>query len=244
MNKIKILSFSTIVSTLVCFLILFGLLIVVNRLNMLQQDVFEGFFNQRYLHLKTELLIHVLFGLAYFLLTPLLILNRARNQSIKVHRFLGSICLLSGFILGIYSCVIHYRMEDGVLLGLNGWVSSVFFLLALSMALYHIKQRHIAQHRAWMIRAFSMALGAFVVVRVFSFITFTAFTHVDLLATNLVISSPDEISLIQSILFLSSWAGTIVPLLIGELVIKNNVKSGIRQPVRQEDIYSKEVLCG
>ena len=231
----KIGSLFNIVSVLVTFLTLFGLLIALNRINLIQQNVFDGFFNQRYLHLKQEMLIHVFFGLAYFILTPLLIINRVRNQSIKMHRFLGKICLFSGLVLGIASCVIHYRMTDGLLLEFNGWFSSLFFLLALTMAYVHVRKRNLFQHRAWMIRAYSMAIGAFVVVRVFSLVTFSAFTWIDLLATNLVVTSPLEISLIQSILFLSSWIGTIVPLLVGELIIKNKVNSEVRHGAKPKN---------
>ncbi len=211
-------------SALVFALTVFGIMIALNRINMMNNELFEGLFNQRYYQVKTETYIHIIFGLIYLVLAPYLILNRALNHSIRLHRFLGKICFSSGMIVGLYAVIIHHTMSSGWLLSLNGWLFSVLFLVALFMGFYHVKSKNILSHKKWMIRAFCIALGSFVVVRVFSAIAFIAFTEIDLLSTNLM-PTPETISLIQSILFLSSWAGTLVPILVGELLIKSWITS-------------------
>ncbi|MBO0860892.1 MAG: DUF2306 domain-containing protein [Chloracidobacterium sp.] len=106
-------------------------------------------------------LVHILPGLVFVVLGPLQFSPTFRKRHPRWHRESGRILLLCGAALGMSALVMSYAMPPigGANQAAATTVFGLWFLFALGKALRHVLKREIAQHREWMIRAFSIGLA-------------------------------------------------------------------------------------
>jgi uncharacterized membrane protein len=105
-------------------------------------------------------MLHITPGLLFVVLAPLQFVRTLRNRRPKLHRWIGRVVLISGLIIGGTALVMSPQMAIG---GANETAATtlfaIVFLFSLIKAYLHIRKRHIALHREWMIRAFAVGLA-------------------------------------------------------------------------------------
>jgi len=106
-------------------------------------------------------MIHIVPGLLFVTLGPLQFNATLRSRHLRWHRASGRVYLVSAYIIGVSALIMSFVVP--AIGGLNQAAAtsffSIFFLFALSKALWHVLHREIALHREWMIRAFSIGLA-------------------------------------------------------------------------------------
>ncbi|HKV64331.1 MAG TPA: DUF2306 domain-containing protein [Candidatus Acidoferrum sp.] len=106
-------------------------------------------------------LIHITPGLLFMLLGPLQFSSTIRARHLRWHRLSGRVFVICGVVIGISALVMSFGMPaiGGVNQAAATTLFGTFFLFALCKAFRHIRRREVAQHREWMIRAFSIGLA-------------------------------------------------------------------------------------
>lgn len=106
-------------------------------------------------------LIHILPGLFFVVLGPLQFSRKWRARHLQWHRLGGRVFLFCGLVIGLSALVMSFTMPSigGVNQAAATTLFALLFLFALGKAFRHILRREIAQHREWMIRAFSIGLA-------------------------------------------------------------------------------------
>jgi uncharacterized membrane protein len=103
---------------------------------------------------------HILAGLVFLMLGPVQFIRTLRNRRSVLHRRNGYIVLTSGVVTGVTALAMTTRTAMGGATEMAATaVFGVLFLVALARAFACIRQRHVALHREWMIRAFSLGLA-------------------------------------------------------------------------------------
>lgn len=105
-------------------------------------------------------MLHILPGLVFVVLGPLQFVETLRTRQPAVHRRIGYVVLISGLVTGVTALVMTTQTAIG---GATERAATalfgVLFLVALTRAFACIRRRHLALHREWMIRAFSLGLA-------------------------------------------------------------------------------------
>lgn len=123
---------------------------------MVQIRRFLGKFN-RY---PVPTLLHVVPAALFALLAPLQFSRRIRTRHIRVHRWSGRVLVAIALPIGITGLIFGLFMPFAGLLEASGVaVFGAFFLFALVRAVVAIRHKDVANHREWMIRMFSIAIG-------------------------------------------------------------------------------------
>ena len=106
-------------------------------------------------------LAHILPALVFLVLGALQLSQAFRERHLQWHRRSGRLLLICGTVVGVSALVMSFGMP--VIGGINQAAATtlfaLFFLFALARAFWCIRQREIALHREWMIRAFSIGLA-------------------------------------------------------------------------------------
>src|SRR5262245_10233904 len=103
---------------------------------------------------------HIYPGLLYLVLGPFQFITRLRARRPELHRRMGYVVLTSGFVTGVTALAMTTRVAIGG--ATERTASTLFgllFLAALVRAFTCIRRRHVALHREWMIRGFSLGLA-------------------------------------------------------------------------------------
>jgi uncharacterized membrane protein len=105
-------------------------------------------------------MLHIFPGLVFVVLGPLQFVETLRTRKPWVHRRIGYVVLTSGLATGVTALMMTTRTAIG---GATERAATalfgVLFLVALTRAFACIRQRQVALHREWMIRAFSLGLA-------------------------------------------------------------------------------------
>src|SRR5262249_1635378 len=104
-------------------------------------------------------LIHITPALAIVMLVPFQFSRSFRNRHLRVHRWIGRTVIILGLIIGISAVPMVRNPVGGAIEVVCILFFDALFLFSLTRAYLHIRRRHVAQHREWMIRAMSVALG-------------------------------------------------------------------------------------
>lgn len=106
-------------------------------------------------------LTHILPGLVFMILGPLQFNARLRSKYPALHRISGRVFVVCSLIIGITALVMSVVMPaiGGVTQATATGLFAIYFLFALSKAFWHIRQRQVAAHRVWMVRAFATGLA-------------------------------------------------------------------------------------
>ena len=102
---------------------------------------------------------HVVLGLVFALALPFQLSSRFRMNHLRTHRRLGRVLMVVGLAIGVSA----YWMVSNPVGGFVEIIATVFYattlLIALTMAWWRVRQRDIARHREWMLRAIAVMLG-------------------------------------------------------------------------------------
>lgn len=110
-------------------------------------------------HKSVLTLLHIVPALVLVGLVPFQFSRSFRNRHLQVHRWMGRTIMILGLIIG-FSALALLRDPVGGSIEVSAiLVFDALFLFSLLMAFVHIRRREIAQHREWIIRAMSVALG-------------------------------------------------------------------------------------
>jgi uncharacterized membrane protein YozB (DUF420 family) len=138
--------------------------------------------DQRYLDHPYLTVLHLVPGIVFFLLGPLQFAEGLRKVK-GVHRVIGRMFILSAVIsgLGVLLMVLAFPALGGLLTQVStfGIISAQFVFLGI--AWHAIRQRNLALHRAYMIRAFALGLSvstARIVIESAAFLWGTPFEQV------------------------------------------------------------------
>ena len=106
-------------------------------------------------------LIHILPALLFVILGPLQFNRSLRGRHPQWHRVSGRIYLVASTIIGFSALIMSFAMPaiGGIAQAAATTLFSVHFLFALARAFLYIRDREIALHREWMIRAFAIGLA-------------------------------------------------------------------------------------
>jgi uncharacterized membrane protein len=105
-------------------------------------------------------MVHIVPGLIFVLLGPLQFVKALRTRRPRLHRVMGRLVLASGLVTGVTALVMTTRMAiGGALESAAIALFGALFLIALVRAFVCIRQRQVARHREWMIRAFAIGLA-------------------------------------------------------------------------------------
>jgi uncharacterized membrane protein len=108
---------------------------------------------------KILTLIHIVPALLLVTLVPFQFSRSFRNRHLRVHRWIGRTVIILGLIIGISAVPMVRRPVGGAIEVSCILFFDALFLLSLTRAYLHIRRGQVAQHREWMIRAMSVALG-------------------------------------------------------------------------------------
>jgi len=109
---------------------------------------------------KTLTLLHVLPGMVFMILGPLQFVKGLRAKHPEVHRWSGRIFLTASSVIGVTGLTMAAR---GTIGGADEraaiFLFGIFFMVALSKALWHAMNKEFAKHREWMIRGYAVGLA-------------------------------------------------------------------------------------
>lgn len=138
---------------------LIGVVVVVRRTVVLigasAEGLDEGFATHRILTFA-----HIIPALLFILLGPWQFVRGIPSRHPRFHRISGRIFVASGLIVGTTALIMSPQMAVG---GANETAATmlfaILFLFSLVTAFVKIRQRKVAQHREWMIRAYAIGLA-------------------------------------------------------------------------------------
>lgn len=109
---------------------------------------------------RTLTFLHIIPASLFLLVIPFQFVESIRLKHLAWHRWSGRILIALGAVVGLSALVMSFTMNiGGVSETAATTLFAVLFLSFLSLGFWNIRQRRIALHRQWMIRAFGVALG-------------------------------------------------------------------------------------
>jgi uncharacterized membrane protein len=117
-------------------------------------------FDSRFAAHPRATILHVVPGALFLLLAPLQFAPPLRRRFARLHRWCGRVLLALGVVTACTGFYFGFLMPFGgagetAAIALFG----ALFLTALGLAFAAVRRGDVACHRAWMIRAFAVALG-------------------------------------------------------------------------------------
>lgn len=120
------------------------------------------FVNKIYLSQPWPVIVHGVSGVLFFLATPLQFSHALRCKYPKWHKYAGYLVFSSGYIMALSAVWMHHVLSPNDkgprYIGLV--IMAFGMCVAFSMALRRVLQSNIESHRAWVIRALAITLGA------------------------------------------------------------------------------------
>lgn len=104
--------------------------------------------------------VHTLFGPIALVLGVVNLLPAMRRRRWTLHRWLGRTYLVSGLMLGFAGGYLALYAAAGQVARLGFFVLAVATLGTLVAGYFSIRQRHVVQHREWMLRSYALIFGA------------------------------------------------------------------------------------
>ena len=120
--------------------------------------------NARFFSSPSPVVIHIISSAIYALLGAFQFVSRLWQRGIKWHRWVGRLLLPFGLLVGFSGLwmTLFYPYPEGASDLL--YVLRLFFglgmVLSIILGYISIRQRDVAQHQAWMTRAYAIGMGA------------------------------------------------------------------------------------
>ena len=105
------------------------------------------------------LIPHVISGLAAFLIGPLQFSSRLRQRNLRLHRNLGKTYVIAIFISVPSALLLGDALPNPLIIAADS--QAILWFICTAAAFVTARNRHIAQHRVWMIRSYSVTLVFF-----------------------------------------------------------------------------------
>jgi uncharacterized membrane protein len=102
------------------------------------------------------LIPHVISGLAAFLIGPFQLSSRFRQRNLRLHRILGKVYVIAIFISVPSALILGNGLPSPLIVAADS--QAVLWFICTAAAFLTARNRHIAQHRVWMIRSYSVTL--------------------------------------------------------------------------------------
>jgi Predicted membrane protein (DUF2306) len=121
--------------------------------------------NLRFVTKPGPVVLHVVSATLFCLLGAFQFDASIRQRHPRLHRIVGRVVVPSGILAaltGLWMTVAHAipsALQGGLLYGVRIGVA-LAMALAIAMSLQAVLQRRIAQHKAWMVRAYALGQGA------------------------------------------------------------------------------------
>jgi hypothetical protein len=122
--------------------------------------------NARYVAMPLPVVLHIITVIPFSILGALQFVPGFRRNRPGWHRITGRLLVGCGLVLGLTGLwmnigVLYPRLPgDGLALELIRLVVAPVMLVELVLGFVAIRRRQIHRHRAWMIRAYALAMGA------------------------------------------------------------------------------------
>lgn len=130
---------------------------------LLQQHIYGKEFFAHWLDFRNypvPRMIHMVLGILFVLIAPLQFVPRIRNSYPRLHRAIGGTALVSSVALIATGWLFAFKYTyTGFPEQVPTVTYSIIYAWLIYMALKNIRSGNVAQHREWMIRAFSMMMG-------------------------------------------------------------------------------------
>jgi hypothetical protein len=105
------------------------------------------------------LIPHAVAGLAAFLIGPFQFSTRLRQRNLRLHRTLGKVYVYSIFFSVVTALLLGRALPYPLKIAADS--QAVLWLICTAAAFLTARNRHIVQHRVWMIRSYSVTLVFF-----------------------------------------------------------------------------------
>lgn len=120
--------------------------------------------NARFFASPSPVVIHIISSAIYALLGATQFVSRLWQRGIKWHRWVGRLLLPFGLLVGfsgLWMTLFYPRSEGAsdLLYGLRLFFGSGM-ILSIILGFISIRRRDVAQHQAWMTRAYAIGMGA------------------------------------------------------------------------------------
>jgi uncharacterized membrane protein len=116
--------------------------------------------HREHLLFETFILIpHAIAGLAAFLIGPFQFSTRLRQRNLRLHRTFGKVYVYSVFFSVFTALLLGRGLPYPLKIAADS--QAVLWFLCTASAFLTARNRHIAQHRVWMIRSYSVTLVFF-----------------------------------------------------------------------------------
>jgi uncharacterized membrane protein len=102
---------------------------------------------------------HAVSGLAAFLIGPLQFSTRLRRCNLRLHRILGKVYVIAIFISVPSALLLADALPNPLIIAADS--QAILWFICTAAAFVTARNRHIAQHRVWMIRSYSVTLVFF-----------------------------------------------------------------------------------
>jgi uncharacterized membrane protein len=146
------------------FLSIIPLIFGALRLNELASSVEITPDNARFFASPTPVVLHIISSGLYALLGAFQFVSRLWQRGARWHRWAGRILIPSGLIVGfsgLWMTLFYPRPDDASnLLYAFRLLFGSGMILSIVLGYSAIRRRDIMQHRAWMVRAYAIGLGA------------------------------------------------------------------------------------
>lgn len=135
------------------------------RLGELASGAVETAQNARFIRMPLPVIVHIVGALIYSLIGAFQFLPRFRRRHLAWHRFAGRYLLFPAGLAvagtGLWMTAFYdVPPVDGLALQVSRYLVGALMLVFLILGIAAISRRDVASHRAWMIRAYALAMGA------------------------------------------------------------------------------------
>lgn len=113
--------------------------------------------------LPLPVVLHVIGATVFVVLGAFQFSAAFRRSRPSWHRIAGRVLIVAALLAavsGLWLAFLHFPADSGVLLFLFRLLAGLGTVLFIALAFIAIRRRDITRHRAWMIRAYALGLGA------------------------------------------------------------------------------------
>lgn len=120
--------------------------------------------NARFFALPLPVVLHIVGATVYCVLGAFQFVPSLRRRHPRYHRLAGRVLVPAGLVAaasGLWMTAVYdLPVADGGLLPVIRWIFGLAMIAALALGMRAILRRDVATHRAWMMRAYAIGLGA------------------------------------------------------------------------------------